>query len=924
MRYCLNIVLFLSLLILVSNKSWSQCNTDVSICEPGEVVGPFQFVDKLPGEEPESSCLDWWVGEGAAFIILYITESGPLNILIQGDAEDTGGWLPTPACLDVAIYNIPDGVDPCEAIQSEANEIACNFIDPCEGCAEFGNTINGCAAQEDAPDVIAGDVVMIVVQDYSSAQTEFTMELAQPGQGAQTGPADATLTPVNPICEDAASIQLEAVNMGGDWTGPGVDADGVFNPGAAGIGTHTIDYSVGQPPCDDQDQMTIEVIDCTNPTCQIENIDLDVFDCDPADNSYEISGTVEFSLPPAGGTLTIESSCGGEVVFNAPFNSPLDFTIEDINSNGEVCTLTASFSDENCFASVNYDAPPPCVTDPCSVTINNATPTACDPANNSYSVSGEISFENPPTTGTLEVSGSCGGSETFDAPFNSPLNFTFNNLNSNGNQCTVTATFSDENCSADLMYTAPDPCAACISDAGTVTADINGQSENDFILCFGDEITISSNGDTILPPGPSPGISYAIYTCQPQTGNVNPADDPCYSGFVFPADPVTNVNDGGILEFLDNQGVNVTNNQIWIAPITMTDLDNLQYDPDCVNVGEHTAVTYLDTIEISTTITSATCDNADAELTANATGGAGGFTYSLDGQSFSPNNTFSNLAPGTVIVYARDSNGCVNSEQFTITGGSAVTINEIVSTPNSCSDDCDGSLQIMASVPQGVMEYSLDGNNFQQSNLFENLCPGGYTVYVRDEDGCLETTQIDVHFPEYPTATFSATPQITDIYDPHIEFTNTTEGDVSIQWVIGEFMTSDEDNIGYTFPAQAAEYTVCLIAINEFNCSDTTCQQVFVRDDIFIHVPNAFTPDGDGINDEFGPVIGGNSYSEFDFLIFNRWGQMIYQSAHSEARWDGTYNGKFVPEGVYIWRLRVRDAVTNEKYDMTGHVTLLR
>ncbi|MCW3085466.1 MAG: hypothetical protein JWP12_2832 [Bacteroidetes bacterium] len=96
---------------------------------------------------------------------------------------------------------------------------------------------------------------------------------------------------------------------------------------------------------------------------------------------------------------------------------------------------------------------------PCSFTSMTAAPGACNPADNKYNLSGSLNFVSPPSTGTLTVFGSCGGSQTFSPPFTSPQNYTFNGLNSNGNSCFVNALFSaNSSCNINQTYTAPIAC----------------------------------------------------------------------------------------------------------------------------------------------------------------------------------------------------------------------------------------------------------------------------------------------------------------------------------------------------------------------------------------------------------------------------------------------------------------------------------
>ncbi|MBM3429650.1 MAG: hypothetical protein FJX99_01555, partial [Bacteroidetes bacterium] len=199
-------------------------------------------------------------------------------------------------------------------------------------------------------------------------------------------------------------------------------------------------------------------------------------------NTYSVSGNLTVTSGPGisipnSGTVTIANSCGGSQTFNAPFtNIPYNFT--GLTANGAGCVITATFSNfANCNTVQNYTAPASCVT-PCSVTSVTATPTACSA--NQYNISGQISFTNPPATGTLTVTGSCGGTQTFNAPFTSPLNYSFSNLTANGAACSVTATFSENtSCTNTGNYTAPQSCNCSVTG---ITATPTACSANQFSL----------------------------------------------------------------------------------------------------------------------------------------------------------------------------------------------------------------------------------------------------------------------------------------------------------------------------------------------------------------------------------------------------------------------------------------------------------
>jgi gliding motility-associated-like protein len=92
-----------------------------------------------------------------------------------------------------------------------------------------------------------------------------------------------------------------------------------------------------------------------------------------------------------------------------------------------------------------------------------------------------------------------------------------------------------------------------------------------------------------------------------------------------------------------------------------------------------------------------------------------------------------------------------------------------------------------------------------------------------------------------------------------------------------------------------------------------------------IHIPNSFTPNGDGINEDFAPIVNG-TFISYEFIVFDRWGEAIFTTVAPGGAWDGTVNGTKVQDGVYVWTLRYKAA--SEKgivqKRLTGHVTLLR
>jgi gliding motility-associated-like protein len=157
-----------------------------------------------------------------------------------------------------------------------------------------------------------------------------------------------------------------------------------------------------------------------------------------------------------------------------------------------------------------------------------------------------------------------------------------------------------------------------------------------------------------------------------------------------------------------------------------------------------------------------------------------------------------------------------------------------------------------------------------------------------------------------------------------IQLVNTSAGAVSYKWIFGDgktFTTAIRDTvISYQYQ-KTGTYNVCLIAFNAAGCSDTTCTQIDISVEVGYSVPNAFSPNGDGVNDRV--FVRGFGISKVSFQIFNRWGELVFATTDINAGWDGYYKGKLQAQDVYHYTAVV-EFYTGEKLAKKGDITLLR
>jgi gliding motility-associated-like protein len=223
--------------------------------------------------------------------------------------------------------------------------------------------------------------------------------------------------------------------------------------------------------------------------------------------------------------------------------------------------------------------------------------------------------------------------------------------------------------------------------------------------------------------------------------------------------------------------------------------------------------------------------------------------------------------------------------------------------------------------------WNIGGDQYNEQSPSVNYSSSiveGISLFLGFSNGCLFEfdTTISMTVFENPTADFYVNP------DPVIvgelsEFIDVTFGNTQDwEWYVDEIFVSSDERPEYLFEDEG-EYEVTEIIFDENGCSDTVTHLIEVIGSYTVFIPNAFTPDGNGVNNEFKPVVNNIDPDQYRFMIYNRWGELIYDTEIVDNSWDGTNFGENVSDGVYIWKVLVTDNVGIE-HELVGHVTLLR
>ncbi|MFN4952438.1 MAG: PKD-like domain-containing protein [Flavobacteriales bacterium] len=215
------------------------------------------------------------------------------------------------------------------------------------------------------------------------------------------------------------------------------------------------------------------------------------------------------------------------------------------------------------------------------------------------------------------------------------------------------------------------------------------------------------------------------------------------------------------------------------------------------------------------------------------------------------------------------------------------------------------------------------GYQFTQQGCYD------ISLTVTNPQGCTATeTNFNVACVyESPVAVAGADPTEVTTLEPLVEFSNNSENASSYAWNFGDGTYGFGFEPIHLFPAEPADYVVSLIAMNEVGCTDTAYVSIHVEENLIYYVPNSFTPNDDEKNQVFLPIISqGFKPGTYLLRIFNRWGELVFESKDPYTGWGGDYgpNHTNCQSGTYTWVLNFQVLQTQENKEIVGHVNLIK
>ncbi|MBS1648007.1 MAG: gliding motility-associated C-terminal domain-containing protein, partial [Bacteroidetes bacterium] len=651
-----------------------------------------------------------------------------------------------------------------------------------------------------------------------------------------------------------------------------------------------------------------------------------------------------FNVSPSSSTsYTVVGSnggCTGSAVANVVVSSNPTITVNNPSiCLGTTATLTANgagtytWSTSETTASISVS---PTVSTSYTVTGANGTCTSTAVANISVNASPTITTNNPTICSGNTAAITVSGASTYTW-----------NTGSTANPYNVSP-------STTTSYTVIGANGTCTNSA-VVTVSVNitpTVTVNDATICSGGTATLTASGgstytwstsETTASISPSPTItsSYTVISANGictssavATVNVSATSSLSLAANSYTicngASQIFTASGASTYTWIPSSGLNNPNIATPSSSASTTTIYTVTGAASgCPPLTPLTLTLTVNPLPVITVNNPTICSGNTTTLTAN---GASTYTWSTGSSS----NPYS-VNPRTTTSYTvagSDASGCMGVAIATVSVNPTPTVNVSGAAIDSvkCGQATGGVNSNHAiTVSGGTPAYSYQWTNVSTGSVVSTAATlsgqlvGSYSLQVSDANGCIAniiggspifsvpaSSAIMAHFNANPTT--GTTPLV-------VTFTNTSSGGGSYVWLFGDGANSTLSNgVSHTYN-NVGTYTVTLIASNGF-CADTARAVITASSGSTIIIPNVFTPNGDGINDDF--FIENTGMTSLSCLIYNRWGELMHTISSPQQMWNGDApGGGKAPDGTYMFILEAHGA-DGKTYSQQGYLLLLR
>ncbi len=319
-------------------------------------------------------------------------------------------------------------------------------------------------------------------------------------------------------------------------------------------------------------------------------------------------------------------------------------------------------------------------------------------------------------------------------------------------------------------------------------------------------------------------------------------------------------------------------------------------------------------------------------ITLTATGAT---TYSWDigwAQGVSNSNPFKDKTLINAKYKVRGTtNGCSSSAiaDITIKPLPTLVYQDSLSICFPGSVDLTSSEYTIGSTPLSTFDYFINKTGTSPLTGASTIETDGVYYIQSTLNGCKsKIDSVVVNIQQKPAVYFTPSPAVVTTTNPVSTMINGTIGGSTYFWNFGDTGTSIETKPEHTFPnIDTSTYQITLVAISKDGCIDSLKKSVKVIEDLLYYVPNSFTPDGDQYNQEFKPIFtSGFDHKGYQLLIFDRWGNLVFETTDYTKGWDGKRLGskEKVQDGTYTWKILFSIKSDDRREEIHGHVTIVR
>lgn len=498
-----------------------------------------------------------------------------------------------------------------------------------------------------------------------------------------------------------------------------------------------------------------------------------------------------------------------------------------------------------------------------------------------------------------------------------------------GNGCTATANIAVLQPTA-LTATVVATNATCAGGTGSIATTAGGGSP---------AYQYSSNGVAFQPSSSFTGLVAGPYTITVRDGNnctvtaSATITQPAAIAIAETITPLTCTSGNTASISLAVTGGTGAYGYAWSNSQTGPSINNLGVGPYSVTVTDANNCTATENytinppgnITLATTVNNVSCYNTPSgSATVSVQGATGNVTYQWSTTPTQVGISANNLLPGTYSVTVTDATGCTANATVNVANAAELTAT-IAGVDPRCFDTQDGTITVAATGGTGNLNYTWSHDSNLNNANAAGLDQGQYNVTVTDANNCTVALSQSLVSPSQlfvtlaasadtvkfgQTVQLTATPGSGVIGTPNYEWTPSTNLSCTncAEPVAGPLV-----NESYTYTVRIADDQGC-----DAEARVTIAVDVYDR---VLYVPNAFSPNNDGVNDLFN--VYGYGYDRMLFQVFDRWGEKMFETTDPTVGWDGTFHGDMMIPGVYVFQVTVYylDGQTGYK---KGSVTLIK